>query len=133
MYDTIKLKTIAISVCVVFLILGIGAYFCYEAGYEKAEDKYKLEMSDLGRKHDKAIIEAQEKEKEKYAKELKESIKRANDLERNYADRLRQLQNKLRSQGNLESFSREREDCLRLAIEGEKLLNEANDIIESLR
>lgn len=133
MHEPINLKTIARWAGVILLILGFGAYQCYSMGYEKAEHIYKLELSEIDRKNKQAIIDAQFNEKEKYELKTKALVANYNNEHKRYSDRVRQLEAKLRTSGDLEAVTSERDRCLKLAVEGEALLREAEFIVESLK
>ena len=116
------------------LILVVGvAVFSYLAGYDKAEDKYKLEISEKENAQQTVVIDDQGKAKEEYEAKLKKLVADYNDERKRYNDRVRQLEAKLRTSGDLEAVTSERDRCLKLAVEGEALLREAEFIVESLK
>lgn len=116
------------------LILVVGvAVFSYLAGYDKAEDKYKLEISEKENAQQTVVIDDQEKAKEDYEAKLKKLVADYNDERKRYDDRLRQLEAKLRSGGDLEAVTRQRDNCFRLVVEGEKLLRESEQIVTGLK
>lgn len=116
------------------LILVVGvAVFSYLAGYDKAEDKYKLEISEKENAQQTVVIDDQDKAKEEYEAKLKKLVADYNVERKRYDDRVRQLEAKLRSRGDLEAVTSERDRCLKLAVEGENLLKEAGRIIDALK
>ena len=116
------------------LILVVGvAVFSYLAGYDKAEDKYKLEISEKENAQQTVVIDDQDKAKEEYEAKLKKLVADYNIERKRYDDRVRQLEAKLRSGGDLEAVTRQRDRCLKLAVEGENLLKEAGRIIDALK
>lgn len=116
------------------LILVVGvAVFSYLAGYDKAEDKYKLEISEKENAQQTVVIDDQGKAKEEYEAKLKKLVADYNDERKRYDDRLRQLEAKLRTSGDLEAVTRQRDNCFRLVVEGEKLLRESEQIVTGLK
>lgn len=116
------------------LILVVGvAVFSYLAGYDKAEDKYKLEISEKENAQQTVVIDDQEKAKEDYEAKLKKLVADYNVERKRYDDRVRQLEAKLRSGGDLEAVTRQRDNCFRLVVEGEKLLRESEQIVTGLK
>ena len=116
------------------LILVVGvAVFSYLSGYDKAEDKYKLEISEKENAQQTVVIDDQDKAKEEYEAKLKKLVADYNIERKRYDDRVRQLEAKLRSGGDLEAVTRQRDRCLKLAVEGENLLKEAGRIIDALK
>lgn len=119
-----------------YIVIGVVAFvtiLSYLAGYDKAEDEYKLKLSEQDRLHQQAIIDAQEEEKEKYELQTKALVARFNaDAEHN-AQRMRQLEQKLRANRNVETVSSERDRCFELAVRGEGLLKRADAIIDALK
>ena len=116
------------------LILVVGvAVFSYLAGYDKAEDKYKLEISEKENAQQTVVIDDQGKAKEEYEAKLKKLVADYNIERKRYDDRVRQLEAKLRSGGDLEAVTRQRDNCFRLVVEGEKLLRESEQIVTGLK
>ena len=116
------------------LILVVGvAVFSYLAGYDKAEDKYKLEISEKENAQQTVVIDDQEKAKEDYEAKLKKLVADFDSERKRYNDRVRQLEAKLRSGGDLEAVTRQRDNCFRLVVEGEKLLRESEQIVTGLK
>lgn len=116
------------------LILVVGvAVFSYLAGYDKAEDKYKLEISEKENAQQTVVIDDQAKAKEEYEAKLKKLVADYNVERKCYDDRVRQLEAKLRSGGDLEAVTRQRDNCFRLVVEGEKLLRESEQIVTGLK
>lgn len=116
------------------LILVVGvAVFSYLAGYDKAEDKYKLEISEKENAQQTVVIDDQGKAKEEYEAKLKKLVADYNIERKRYDDRVRQLEAKLRSRGDLEAVTRQRDNCFRLVVEGEKLLRESEQIVTGLK
>lgn len=116
------------------LILVVGvAVFSYFAGYDKAEDKYKLEISEKENAQQTVVIDDQGKAKEEYEAKLKKLVADYNVERKRYDDRVRQLEAKLRSRGDLETVRGERDRALKLAVEGEKLLKDAGRYIEAMK
>lgn len=114
------------------VVCSVILYGAYSTGYEKAETEATLKIESMKLDHANQIIEAQQKEKELYDKKTKELLSRHADERNLYLKRMRQLEAKLQSRGDVETITRERDDCLGLAVRGERLLQRADAIIESL-
>lgn len=113
-------------------VVAISLWFAYEKGYEQAETEASLKIESMKLNHANEIIEAQNKEKERYEQKEKDLVARYNlERERN-ANRVRQLERKLQSGGNVEAIRSERDRCFALAVRGEQLLQRADGFIESL-
>lgn len=125
MKTTLKFSLISVAVLVV-------GFSCYRGGYDTAETEYKLKMAELANEQKSAIIESQRIEKEKYERKEKELVARYSTERKRYDNRMRQLEAKLRSGGDLEAVTGERDRCLALAVRGERLLGRADGFIESL-
>ena len=116
-----------------FLVGGfllIIAALSFNAGYDKAEVEYQLKMSELDRAHKAEIINVQQLEKEEYEKKTQTLVARFNSEHERHAQRMRELESKVRSGGSVAAITRERNECLELATEGESLLREAERFIE---
>lgn len=102
-------------------------------GHSVATTKADLEFTQYKLQQAEAFKVVLKEEQEKYAhkeKSLVDSFKRDR---KHYDDRVRQLEAKLRSGGDLEAVTRQRDRCLKLAVEGENLLKEAGRIIDALK
>lgn len=114
-------------------VCSVVIYGAYSTGYEKAETEATLQIESMKLDHANQIIEAQQKEKEKYEQKTKELMARHADERNTYAKRLCQLERKLKVAGDVETVTSERDRCLGLAIRGERLLHRAEFIIEGLK
>lgn len=114
-------------------VVALGLWGAYDRGYEQAKTEATLKIESMKLDHANQIIEAQNKEKERYEQKEKDLVARYDADRKHYVDRVRQLEAKLRSRGDLEAVTSERDRCLKLAVEGEALLREAESIVEALK
>lgn len=113
-------------------VVAISLWFAYDKGYEQAETEASLKIESMKLNHANEIIEAQQKEREIYEQKTNELIARYNNEHARSAERMRQLERKLQSGGNVEAIRSERDRCFALAVRGERLLRRADGFIESL-
>lgn len=120
-----------------YLIAGavvvLGLWTSYEKGYEQAETEATLKIESMKLDHANQIIEAQQKEKEKYENKTKELMVSYNNERTNYIKRVQQLERKLQSDTNMEALRNERDRCFGLAVRGERLLRRAESLIEGMK
>ena len=107
----------------------IGGLYC---GVRAVKSDYEAKIKEMEATYAQAVIDAQLEEKKKYEAKQEDLLRRFNDDARHHAERVRQLEAKLQSRGDVETITRERDDCLGLAVRGERLLQRADAIIESL-
>ena len=125
-------KSFVISVLSVLALL-LAYHSGYEQGYDKAETRGNLVLAQKDQEYAQKVIEEQLAAKERYEDKQKELIASFNADKQRDAVRLRQLERKLRTNADVAAVKRERDECLKLAVEGEGLLREARTIIEALR
>lgn len=118
--DYIKYSAAAAIVGVVYLI----GYMHAEAEGERAIEALKLESA-------RAVIEAQEKEKAKYEKDVANLVSRLNGLRSEYDGRLRELDGFRNASRDLQTCLSERSALAELGVEGERLLNEARQYLKA--
>lgn len=122
------MNAVPLKVITLLALAGCSYYF----GYSVAETEGELAMTQLEKSLSQKSLDMQEEVRREYEKKQKELV--ANfDAERDRdAYRLRQLQRKLRAQGDLEAVTGERDRCLALATRGEQLLYRADGFIDAL-
>lgn len=98
----------------------------YLIGYKHAQTEGERAIEALRLESARAVIEAQEKEKAKYEKAVADLVSRLNGLRSEYDNRLYELDRFRNANTDLEACRRQRSDLAELAVEGEKLLNEAS-------
>jgi hypothetical protein len=98
----------------------------YLIGYKHAQTEGERAIEALKLESARAVIEAQEKEKAKYEKAVADLVSRLNGLRSEYDNRLYELDRFRNANTDLEACRRQRSDLAELAVEGEKLLNEAS-------
>lgn len=113
-------------------VVSVALWFAYDRGYEQAETEATLKIESMKLDHANQIIEAQNKEKERYEQKEKDLVARYDADRKHYVDRVRQLERKLQAGGNVEAIRDERDRCLGLAVRGERLLRRADGLIEGL-
>lgn len=124
----LELKTLAIALAVL-----VCCGLCYFWGYQNAETKGQLELEQYKLSQKEANIAEQKRVRNEYEKKIKnlnadlERARSSND------ERLRQLEAYNKRKRNLETCNSELRSAVRLAVEGEKLLVEANGFIEALQ
>ena len=114
-------------------VCSVVIYGAYSTGYDKAETEATLKIESMKLDHANQIIEAQNKEKERYEQKEKDLVARYDADRKHYVDRMRQLERKLNAKGDVEAIRDERDRCLGLAVRGERLLRRADNLIEGLR
>ncbi len=114
-------------------VCSVVIYGAYSTGYEKAETEATLQIESMKLDHANQIIEAQQKEKEKYENKTKELMVSYNNERTNYIKRVQQLERKLQSDTNMETLRNERDRCFGLAVRGERLLRRAESLIEGMK
>ena len=105
----------------------------YLTGYSSAEKKYKIILLERDNEHKALLLETQKQERLKYEQKMEKTLVEYRSNINAHAQRMRQLERKLESRGDLDSVYCERDGALQLAVEGEKLLKEADRIINSMR
>lgn len=115
------------------VVCSVVIYGAYSTGYEKAETEATLKIESMKLDHANQIIEAQQKEKEKYENKTKELMVSYNNERTNYIKRVQQLERKLQSDTNMEALRNERDRCFGLAVRGERLLRRAESLIEGMK
>lgn len=114
-------------------VCSVVIFGAYSTGYEKAETEATLKIESMKLDHANQIIEAQQKEKEKYENKTKELMVSYNNERTNYIKRVQQLERKLQSDTNMEALRNERDRCFGLAVRGERLLRRAESLIEGMK
>ena len=113
--------------------IAVGVFMvAFACGSYHTQSKYEAKIKEMEATYAQAVIDAQLEEKKKYEAKQEDLLRRFNDDARHHAERVRQLEAKLQSRGDVETITRERDDCLGLAVRGERLLQRADAIIESL-
>ena len=115
------------------VVCSVVIFGAYSTGYEKAETEATLKIESMKLDHANQIIEAQQKEKEKYENKTKELMVSYNNERTNYIKRVQQLERKLQSDTNMEALRNERDRCFGLAVRGERLLRRAESLIEGMK
>ena len=102
----------------------------YMAGYYRAETEGELALEELKNQHALAIIDAQKKEKAKYEESIESLTASLKRLRGEHDDRLHELQSFRARATDMDSCIRQRSNLAELAVEGERLLNEASVYLE---
>lgn len=105
-----------ISIYVVLLSLAFGYY----AGYKRAVEQQAEQIRNI-----------QQQYVERYEKQIKNLSRYLDDLRRANDDRMRELERFKAARTDLDTCTRERADLAQLAVEGEKLLKEADAYIKT--
>ena len=101
-------------------------------GHSVATTKAELEFTQFKLQQAEAFKVVLKEEQKKHALKEQTLIDSFKRDRQHYDDRVRQLEAKLRSRGDLEAVASERDRCLKLAVRGEGLLRRADAIIEAL-
>lgn len=110
-------------------ILLLGAYLL---GYNNAETKGELALEELKLAQAQAVIDAQNEVKLQYETQIKNLNTALAAARSDSADRLRQLETFRRSNTDLATCRRERDELSRLAVRGEELLKRADAYLAAL-
>ena len=108
----------------------IGGLYC---GVRAVKSDYEAKIKEMEATYAQAVIDAQLEEKKKYEAKQEDLLRRFNDDARHHAERVRQLEAKLRARTDVDTLKRERDRAIGLAVEGEALLREGGRIIEALK
>lgn len=111
------------------IVAIIGAI--YLIGYKHAEVEGERAIEALKLESARAVIEAQEKEKAKYEKDVANLVSRLNGLRSEYDGRLRELDGFRNASRDLQTCLSERSALAELGVEGERLLNEARQYLKA--
>lgn len=111
------------------IVAIIGAI--YLIGYKHAEVEGERAIEALKLESARAVIEAQEKEKAKYEKDVANLVSRLNGLRSEYDGRLRELDGFRNASGDLEACTRQRNDLAVVAVGLEKVATTAIIYLES--
>lgn len=118
---------------VYLILIGVAVIVAFVMGHSVATTKAELEFTQFKLQQAEAFKVVLKEEQEKYALKEQTLIDSFKRDRQHYDDRVRQLEAKLRSRGDLEAVTSERDRCLKLAVEGENLLKEAGRIIDALK
>ena len=110
-------------------ILLLGAYLL---GYNNAETEGELALEELKLSQAQAVIDAQNEVKLQYETQIKNLNTALAAARSDSADRLRQLEAFRRSDTDLATCRRERDELSRLAVRGEELLKRADAYLGAL-
>ena len=110
----------------------IAAWFCYSLGYDKAKAEGELELEQLKLAQAQALIDAQNEVKSEYEKQIQNLNAALANARSDSADRLRQLNAFRKTDTDLATCRRQRDDLSRLAVRGEELLNRADAYLGAL-
>lgn len=110
-------------------ILLLSAYLL---GYNNAETEGDLALEQLKLTQAQAVIDAQNEVKLQYETQIKNLNTALAAARSDSADRLRQLETFRRSNTDLATCRRERDELSRLAVRGESLLREADAYLGAL-
>ena len=110
-------------------ILLLGAYLL---GYNNAETEGELALEELKLAQAQAVIDAQNEVKLQYETQIKNLNVALAAARSDSADRLRQLETFRRSNTDLATCRRERDELSRLAVRGEELLKRADAYLGAL-
>lgn len=111
------------------IVLLVGAYLF---GYNKAETEGELAIEQLKLAQAQAVIDAQNEVKLQYETQIKNLNAALADARSDSANRLRQLETFRRSNTDLATCRRERDELSRLAVRGEELLKRADAYLGAL-
>ena len=109
------------------------SFFCYTLGYDKAQAEGNLALEELKLAQAQAVIDAQNEVKLQYETQIKNLNVALAAARSDSADRLRQLETFRRSDTDLATCTRERNELAGLAVRGEELLNRADSYLEALK
>lgn len=118
---------------VYLILIGVAVIVAFVMGHSVATTKAELEFTQFKLQQAEAFKVVLKEEQEKYALKEQTLIDSFKRDRQHYDDRMRQLESKLRSRGDLEAVTSERDRCLKLAVEGEALLRQAESIVEALK
>lgn len=116
-----------------FVLACLVCFACYCFGHINATTEAELKFAQLQLEQAEIFKMALKKEQEKYATKEEILIKRFKSDNDHYHDRMRQLESKLKARSDCQTITSERNRSVKLAIEGERLLKEADRIIEALK
>ena len=111
------------------IVAIIGAI--YLIGYKHAEVEGERAIEALKLESARAVIEAQEKEKAKYEKDVANLVSRLNGLRSEYDGRLRELDGFRNAGRDLQTCLSERSALAELSVRGESLLKRSVEYLES--
>lgn len=117
---------------VYLILIGVAVIVAFVMGHSVATTKAELEFTQFKLQQAEAFKVVLKEEQEKYALKEQTLIDSFKRDRQHYDDRMRQLESKLRSRGDLEAVTSERDRCLKLAVEGEALLRQAESIVGTL-
>lgn len=124
----LELKTLAIALAVI-----VCCGLCYVWGYRTAETKCALEFEQYKTAQTDANKVIQEQIRIEYEKKIETLNANFERLRDDNNKRMRQLQAYRERERNLETCSRDLDTVTELAVEGERLLKEADGFIEALQ
>ena len=114
--------------------IAVGVFMvAFACGSYHTQSKYEAKIKEMEATYAQAVIDAQLEEKKKYEAKQEDLLRRFNDDARHHAERVRQLEAKLRARTDVDTLKRERDRAIGLAVEGEALLREGGRIIEALK
>ena len=125
---TTNLKLVAVGAVVSL----IAAWFCYSRGYDRAKTEGELALEQLKLAQAQAVIDAQNKVKSEYEKQIQNLNAALASVRSDNAHRLRQLEQFRNTSTDLATCRRQRDDLSRLAVRGEGLLKRADAYLEAL-
>lgn len=125
---TTNLKLVAVGAVVSL----IAAWFCYSLGYDRAKTEGELALEQLKLAQAQAVIDAQNKVKSEYEKQIQNLNAALASVRSDNAHRLRQLEQFRNTSTDLATCRRQRDDLSRLAVRGEGLLKRADAYLEAL-
>ncbi len=117
----------------IVLLTSVFAFGCYRFGYSRAQTEGELAMQTFRLEQAQAVIDAQNEVKKVYDQKIQALVASHSAERSQYDERLRQLEQFRGTRRDLETCNSQLSSALGLAVEGERLLNEANGYIESLR
>ena len=109
-----------------------GGLACFFFGYDKAETEYLLQIESMKLAQAEAVIKAQNEVRVQYENDIQKLARNLADAERLGDERLRELQAFRDANRDLETCLSDRSELASLAVEGERLLKEADSYLESL-
>lgn len=107
-------------------VVAIAAHICYDTGFDHGTAEAEARQAD-------AVKIAQNEVKKGYEKRIQKLTASLERVRNEHSERLRQLEQFRGTRRDLETCNSQLSSALGLAVEGERLLNEANGYIESLR
>lgn len=120
--DYLKYGAVVVAVAAVYFV-----------GYSHAETEGELAMEELKHNHALAIIEAQEKEKAKYEKDIANLLSDLDRLRSVNDRRVLELEQFRSTSRDLETCNRERNDLAVLSVRGEELLQRAVSYLKAVQ